>query len=122
MTIYLRNVWLWLTGFAHFHELTFKPGWGATSAGWWALYTIDYGFNTIFLAGQVVSVSRYIWIRRTSRPWSWLAAGFDRFFPGHIEMAGSPLWDSTECPPWIRIVIPLLWIGLYVGLRYGKWF
>ena len=120
MTTYLRNVWLWAYGLIHLERLTYKPGW--TSLKFLPLYTLDYGFNTIFLAGQVVSVSRYIWIRRTSRPWSWLAAFFDRFFPGHIEMAGSPLWDSTECPPWIRIVIPLLWIGLYVGLRYGKWF
>jgi hypothetical protein len=120
MMTYLRNVWLWLHGLVHLEQLTYKPGWNA--AKFFPLYVLDYGLlNTVFLAGPVVSISRYAYMRRASRPWSWLCSLLDHIQPMHVESAGPVLWGSTECPPWLRIAIPLLWIGLFVGLRYGKW-
>jgi hypothetical protein len=117
---YFRNVWLWLTGLVKLRQLTYKP-W-CNPALFFPLYLFDYGFNTVFLAGQVVSVSRYCYIRRNSQPWKWLGEVLDRIQPRHIEDAGGPLWGSLENPGWVRIAVPLCWLLLTGWLRYGKWF
>lgn len=48
---YLRNLWLWLTGFGRFDEVDFRDGWDAGQLRWWLLYLLDYGANAVLLAG-----------------------------------------------------------------------
>ena len=117
---YLKNVWLWLRGYTRFNELTFKPGWGPKDPGWWLLYTFDIGANVLLLANEVVTISRYTWLRRRSQPWKWLGELLDKISPNHIENSADPLWGSIQNPPWQRIAVPAVWLGLFaywVGSR-----
>ena len=114
MSGYPKNLWLYFSGFFRLGSLSYKPGWGPFK--FFFLYLIDHGFNVLVLGNQVVTVSRYAWIRRTSQPWKWLGETLDKIQPNHIENAGDPLWGSVPNPPWQRIAVPILWIGLIVFL------
>jgi hypothetical protein len=107
---YLTNVRLWLTGFALFDELTFKPGWSAKSPGWWLLYLIDYGANVVLLAGQVESISRHAQDHRSGKVWDFILDIIEKFDRDHGPRSGPPLWDSELPPKWQRIAVPLGWL------------
>ena len=98
---YLSNVLAWLRGFRHLGEITYKEGW--TPRKFLPLYLLDYGFCTVGMAGPVVSVSWY------------LGEYFN--LPGHhFANAGRPLWGTERSPPWVRVVVPIIWVflGLWI--------
>jgi hypothetical protein len=100
---YIHNLLLWWEGWQRFGELRFKPGWYAEGWAWRILYATDYLACPLFLAGPVVSLSRY-WYE------FWGVEG------RHFMQAGPALWGSVRCSPWVRVVIPLAWM---VGVWYG---
>jgi hypothetical protein len=115
---YLKNVWLWFSGFFKLGKLSYKPGWGPFQYFW--LYLIDTGFNVVILANEVVTISRYTWLRRRSQPWKWLGETLDKISPNHIENAGDPLWGSVPNPPWQRIAVPVLWASGAIFAAFFK--
>ena len=100
MNNYLLNLRLWYAGWKRFSEITrWKDGWGPTERKWFLMYGTTYLFCVLALAGPVVSTSWY------------LGEYFN--IPGsHFANAGEPLWGSKRSPPWVRIVVPLFWVGL----------
>jgi hypothetical protein len=104
MRNYLLNLRLWFNGFRRFGELQFKPGW-SNDWRWKLLYTLDYGFCVIFMAGPVTSVSRY-----TEDHW---------FSSYHGAHTGPDLWSSVRSPPWVRVVVPVVWAILLARLIWG---
>lgn len=106
MKNYLLNLRLWYTGWSRFGEVTdWKPGWGPTKRKWFWLYGLDYLACCLIMAGPVVSVSWYL----------------GEYFnvPGaHFANAGRSLWDSVRSPPWLRVVMPILWL---VALPLSLW-
>jgi hypothetical protein len=98
MSQYDDNLRAWWVGFRRFGEIhSWKDGWGPTSWGWKALYAIDYLACALILAGPVVSVSWYLGAY-------WGVEGY------HFANAGKPLWGTTRCAPWVRLVVPAAWV------------
>ena len=135
MSNYLKNVymffrgipWLWTRDLDRLapaeaaalngQTISYKPNW--TPEIFLLLYLIDYGFNCLVLANQIVSVSAYCFIRRKSQPWKSLGAALDWIQARHIEDAVSPLWGSKENSGRVRVLIPILWLS--GGIAFWLW-
>jgi len=101
---YLENLKAWKQGFGRFAEIQdWKPGWGPTSWKWKALYATDYLATPLFLAGPVVSISRFV-----AEYWGVQGA--------HFIHAGPILWGTTRCQPWVRLAVPAAWLILLGAL------
>lgn len=100
MNTYLLNLKLWYTGWSRFGEIKlWKKGWGPTERKWFLLYGLDHLACCLILAGPVVSVSWYV-----GEYWN---------VPGsHFANGGRPLWDSVRSPPWVRVAVPIFWVGV----------
>jgi hypothetical protein len=96
---YIENLKLWWQGWSRFNEIIFKPGWGPDKMNWRLLYALDYLATPLFLAGPVVSLSRY-------------AGDYFGLDGAHFAQAGPPLWGSRRCQPWVRIAVPVAWVAL----------
>ena len=99
MKNYFLNLKLWYQGFSRFPEITdWKLGWQGTFK-WKALYATDYLAGCLIFAGPVTSVSRYVNDH-------WFSLGI------HGAHAGPDLWGTVRSPPWVRVGIPLAWVGI----------
>lgn len=107
MKTYLLNLKLFLTGFARFSELSFKPGWSATSPGWWLLYTFDYGTH-VLTGAACVSWSRWAWDYREKYG---LAEWLNRLLgERHTSDAGPALWGTVDSDWRVRVGVTLAWL------------
>lgn len=112
---YLRNLWLWLSGFRRFDEVDFRDGWDAGQLRWWLLYVFDYGANVVLLAGQVETISRHAQDHRSGWVWDKLLDVIEAFDRDHGPRSGPPLFGSELPPKWQRIVVPIGWIILVLS-------
>lgn len=107
---YPINVALFLAGFFRLGRIKYREGWGPLSfllrLYWW-----DYGINVVILAGQVESISRHAQDHRSGWLWDKLLDAIERFDRDHGPRSGPPLWGSVLPPVWVRIVVPLAWVG-----------
>jgi hypothetical protein len=115
MNTYLRNLYLWASGWFWFDRLTWKPGW-RNGPKWWALYLLDHGACVLFLGGAVETISSYAQRHRSGTVWDKLLDVIERVDPGHGVDAEGTLWGSEESPLWVRVAVPIGWVVLCLSV------
>lgn len=96
MKDYLRNLWLWLSGYTRLRELDYKPGWGP----WKFLIPYSTTYLAGTLAGYGVASLSWSWYERSMSdkyPFArFMTRLLDWLVPGkHGINAGPRLWDSV---------------------------
>lgn len=141
MKAYLRNISLWLRGFAWLWTreivwrdsgwvyargdrlkwtvgcppvIVYKPGWSPWK--FLPVYLLDHGIACVFLGLGVQPISRWAGQRVKHAPWRWLAWALNKLDAGHTDAAGGLLWQTTPCPAKVRLVVMACWALILGGL------
>lgn len=137
MKAYLRNISLWLRGFAWLWTreivwrdsgwvyargdrlkwtvgcppvIVYKPGWSPWK--FLPVYLLDHGAACILFGIGVQPISRWAGAHARSEPWKTLTRWLNRLDEGHTDEAGSLLWGSQPCSRTVRYCVMLVWVGL----------